>query len=190
MTRAGVTPDLIERTAADLADREGYDAVTVAALARLLGVQPASLYSHVGGREELHARLHRRALTTLADGIATALAGRSGRAALAGLARSHADLASEHPGLWEALQRPATAATVASDGAARVASLVLASLHAYALDPAEQVHAARLLGAVVNGMVSLEGAGALSHRAPSTAESWERALDALDRALRTWPTTG
>ncbi|TGO04606.1 TetR/AcrR family transcriptional regulator [Serinibacter arcticus] len=186
MTRAGLTPAVLTQTAAAIADTEGYDAVTVAAVARRLGVQPASLYSHVSGREDLLGRLHRRALDDLATRLADQLAGRSGRAALAGLAAAHRTLAHDHPGLWEALQRPASASTVASDGAARVAALVLASLHAYGLPPDEQVHAARLLGSVVNGLVTLGRAGALAHRTPSTDETWERSLDALHRALTTW----
>jgi len=190
MTRAGLSPTVLEETAAAIADAEGYDAVTVAAVARRLGVQPASLYSHVPGREDLLGRLHRRALDDLATRLADALAGRSGRAALAGLATAHRTLAREHPGLWEALQRPASASTVSSDGAARVAGLVLASLHAYDLPTDEQVHASRLLGSIVSGLVNLERSGALAHRAPATDDTWERSLDALHRALTTWVVGG
>ena len=47
MPRANLTPDLVVAAAADLADRDGYDQVTISAVARDLGVRPASLYGHV-----------------------------------------------------------------------------------------------------------------------------------------------
>ena len=56
MPRAGLTPDLIVLAAATLADREGLDHVTVSAVARLVGVKPASVYAHLEGADDLLRR--------------------------------------------------------------------------------------------------------------------------------------
>lgn len=190
MARAGLTPDIVEEAAAAIADREGYDSVSVSAVARSLGVQPASLYGHVSGKAALLGRLHRRALDELGVLIADATVGASGRDALSGYFDAHRTFAASRPGLWEALQRSADPETVASSSADRVSRLTLAVLRGYGLSGAAAVHAARLVGATITGFISLEEAGSIRHREPQTTDSWEAAIDALDRALRTWPGGG
>ena len=44
MTRAPLDRDTVLSAAADLADRDGFETISVSALARHLGLQPASLY--------------------------------------------------------------------------------------------------------------------------------------------------
>jgi AcrR family transcriptional regulator len=190
MPRANLTAAAVIAAAADLADRDGFDTIAVSALARRLGVQTASLYSHVRDRSALLEGVHQLALAELADAIAVAIGGRSGRDALTALAGTHRDYARQHPGRWTALQRPATAATATSAAAGRVATLTLAMLRGYELPEDELVHATRLLAATVNGFLALEANGAFAHREPTTEVSWQRALDALDTVFRSWPTEG
>ena len=76
MARAGLSTDRVVRAGADLADEVGFDDVTVSALARRLGVRVASLYSHVGGSDDLRTRIALLALDELADLASAALAGR------------------------------------------------------------------------------------------------------------------
>lgn len=173
--------------AADLADRDGLDAVTVSAVARLLGVQPASLYSHVRNHAALLDGVQELALAELAEDVSAAIAGCAGRDALAGLAEAQRDFARGRPGRWVALQRPAAAATVASAGASRLTALTYAVLRGYHLPEDELVHATRFLGAVINGFLNLERA-AFQHRSPEVQLSWCRAIEAVDGALRRWPT--
>jgi AcrR family transcriptional regulator len=189
MPRRNLTPALVIATAASIADRDGFGVVTASSVARELGVQPASLYTHVADRRALLDGVHALALAELADRVGGAIAGRSGRAALEGFAAAHRDYALEHPGRWTALQGIAAPETVASDGARRIAALTVAVLLGYDV-PAEQVaHAARFLGANINGFLSLERAGAFGERSPLPAASWAPMVDAVDRALSTWPRT-
>jgi len=189
VARAGLTPVLVEQAAVELADSDGLDAVSLSAVARRLGVQPASMYAHVSGIAALLDRLHRRGLGELADLIAESTAGRSGRDALEAFTNAHRRLAENHPGLWQALQRPASAETVGSPEAARVASLSLAMLRGYDLDDDDGVHATRFVGATINGLLTLARVGSFDHRDASLEDSWRRSVDALDRALRTWHQT-
>jgi len=186
--RMNLTRDVVLRAAADLADRSGYDEVTVSALARELGVQPASLYSHLRDRAAVLEGVHELALGELADRVSAAIAGRSERAALAGLIDAHRGFAGEHPGRWTAMQRPASDETAQSESAKRVVSLLWAMFRGYDIPDSELIHATRFVGATINGFLALEAAGSFSHRDLQTEASWSRALDVLDAALRTWPT--
>jgi AcrR family transcriptional regulator len=190
VARANLTSSIVIAAAAELADREGFDAITLSALARRFGVQTASLYSHVRDRSSLLAGVHELALGELADRIALAIAGRSGRAALRALADAQRDYARQFPGRWTALQRPAAPSTVASAAAGRLVALTFAVLRGYPLPEAELVHATRLLGATVNGFLTLEASGSFGHREPASDISWRRALDAIDAAFRAWPSEG
>lgn len=190
MARANLSPAVVIAAAAELADQEGFDAITLSALARRFGVQTASLYSHVRDRSALLHAVHELALGELADRVALAIAGRSCRAALAGLAEAHRGYARECPGRWAALQRPAAASTVGSEAARRLVALNLAVLRGYRLPETELVHATRLLGATLNGFLALEASGSFSHRDPAPDTSWQRALDALDTVFHSWPSEG
>lgn len=190
MTRNQLTAGRIVTAAADIADRDGFDTVTVASVARDLGVQPASLYGHVKDRATVLAGIHELALAELADRIAAAVAGRAGRDALVGLAQAHREYAAERPGRWHALQLPAEPRVAQSEAAARLAALNLAVLRGYRLPEAELVHATRLIGATINGFITLERAGSFDHRTPGTDASWQRSLTALDAILSHWPEPG
>ena len=184
MPRANLTVADVVSAAAGIADRDGFDAVSVSAVARALGVQPASLYSHVRDRAALLEGIHRLALAELADRVGAAVAGRAGRDALVALADTHRDLAAERPGMWTALQRAAAPDTVRSPEAARVATLMLAVLRGYDLPESALVHATRFVGATINGYLALDRSGAYRGRDESADVSWQWTIDALDRALR------
>jgi len=189
MARANLSASVVVAAGADLADDDGFEQVTLSAVARRLGVQTASLYNHVRDRGELLAGLHELALAELADEIADGVAGKAGLDALVGLAEAQRTFAREHPGRWAALQQPASATTAASAGAVRVATLTLAVLRAYEVPEVELVHVVRFVGATVNGFLALERSGGFAHREPSTEASWHRTLTALDAVVRAWPTT-
>ena len=188
MPRAGLTPARLTVAAADLADEQGLEAVTAAALARRFEVQAASLYSHVGGTADLHRRVSLLALEECADRLAAALAGRSGRDALSALGDTYRDYARQHPGRYAAMRVPLDPTTAAASAGPRHAALLGAVLRGYPLDDLHRTHAIRLLGSLVHGFTSLELAGGFDHSAPDAATSWTAILDAVDRLLHTWTT--
>lgn len=184
MPRAKLSERDLVVAAARIADRDGFEAVTVSAVARALSVQPASLYSHVRDREALLGGVHRLALAVLADRIGEAVAGLAGRDALAALANAHRALARERPGLWAALQRRAGAETVGSSEAARVATLMLAVLRGYDLPEHALVHATRFVGATITGHLAMLSSGSFAGRDESADASWLWAIEGVDTALR------
>ncbi|MGV9359197.1 TetR/AcrR family transcriptional regulator [Amycolatopsis sp. NPDC003731] len=189
MVRAGLTTARVVHAAAELADEAGFDRVTPSELARRLGVQVASLYSHVKNAHDLRTKVALLALDELADRAAAALAGRAGRDALIAFADVYRDYAREHPGRYAAAQVRLDPATAAASAGPRHAEMMRAILRGYALTGPDETHAVRLLGSVFHGFVSLEAQGGFDHSSPAAPESWVRILAALDALLQDWPTS-
>lgn len=179
MVRAGLTLERLIEAGAALADEAGFDAVTPSALARHFDVRVASLYSHVGSANELKAGVALTALDRLAEAIALAVAGRSGKEALFALADAHRDFAKAHPGLFAAARYPLDAEAAARSGGVRIAQATRAVLRGYGLGEPAGTHAIRLLGSVFLGFTTLEMAGSFKHSRPASQASWLAALEAL-----------
>lgn len=189
MPRAGLTSDRVALAAADLADEVGLDQVTLTALAKTFAVATPSLYTHVRSTADLRTRVALLVLEETADLVAAALAGVSGRAALAAVGDVWRTYAREHPGRYAATRHPLDGASAASSAGPRHAALSRAALRGYALDDTDTTHAVRLLGATFHGYAALDAAGAFGHGAsdaPTSDETWERVLDGLDTLLRSW----
>jgi AcrR family transcriptional regulator len=186
--RAPLTAATVVLRAADLADAQGLDAVTLAAVARSLGVQTPSLYSHVRDLAALRDGVTTLALDELADRVADAVVGRAGADALEGFATAHRVFAHEHPGRWEALHRRAGPEAVETTAAGRVVRLTEAVLLGYRVPAADRVHATRVLGAALSGFLDLERLGSFDHRSPAPEESWRELLRSLHLVLSRWTT--
>lgn len=186
MARAGLSTDVVVRAGADLADEVGFEGVTVSALARRLGVRVASLYSHVGGSDDLRTRIALLALDELADRASEAVAGRAGKDALVAFAGAYRDYAREHPGRYAATRLRLSPEAAASGPGGRHADLTRAVLRGYGLTGVDQTHAVRLIGSVVHGFTSLELAGGFDHSPPTPDRTWPRILDGVDDMIRSW----
>ncbi|MBB4682877.1 TetR/AcrR family transcriptional regulator [Amycolatopsis jiangsuensis] len=187
MTRTPLSAASVIAEAAVVADEDGFEAVSLSAVARRLGVRTPSLYSHVRDREALLDGISALALAELSGRIAEAIAGRAGRAALDGFAAAHRAYARESPGRWQSLQRRVGATAVRSDGARDVVVLTAAVLRGYPVPEEEHVHAVRVLGSTLNGFLSLERIGSFDHSRPGPEVSWHKTVDVLDALLRAWP---
>ncbi len=187
MARAGITPDRLVQAGAELADRVGFDEVTVSAIARHFNVKVPSLYSHVRNSHDLRTRIALLALTELADRSAAALAGRAGKDALVALGNAYRDYAREHPGRYTAARMRLDPQTAAASAGPRHSQMIRAVLLGYHLHETDQTHAVRLVGSTFHGYISLELAGGFEHSSPSSEQSWARIMDALDALLLAWP---
>lgn len=94
--RAGVTKERIVDEALGIVERDGVDQLSMRKLAAQLGVQPTSIYWHVGGREQLLDAVVERYSGRL---VTTAIRGRTPAARILSVARQIRDLAREHPNL-------------------------------------------------------------------------------------------
>lgn len=186
MVRAGITPDLLVRAAAELADADGLDKVTVSALARRFGVKDASLYSHIKNLRDLRVRLALFASAEMNEAIGAAVAGRSGKDALVAFADAYRGYALAHPGRYAATQQRIEPEEIADPAVlVRAVELTYGMLRGYGLAEPDLTDAGRLLRATFHGYIHLELSGGF-HAARPVAASWARSLDALHTTLESW----
>ncbi|MGB8020375.1 MAG: TetR-like C-terminal domain-containing protein [Candidatus Nanopelagicales bacterium] len=146
--------------AASMADEVGLPNLTLAALARALGVRQPSLYKHIEGLPALRRAISLRAKSELAGELSRAAVGRARGDAVRSLAAAHRSWALRHPGRYEALVR-APDPTDLEDVAAsqQVVAVVVDVLAGFGLAGPQAIHATRALRAGLHGFVSLEAAG-------------------------------
>ncbi|WP_328300225.1 TetR/AcrR family transcriptional regulator [Streptomyces sp. NBC_00435] len=189
MVRAGLTAERVTVAGAELADEAGLDQVTMARVARRLGVKDASLYAHVRSLEDLRGRIALLAADEKTMRIAEATTGLAGKDALVAFANTWREYAHQHPGRYAATQTriridPELAAK--APGPRRAVELTYGMLRGYGLPEPDLTDAVRLLRSTFHGFVALEATGGFGHERPPQ-DSWVRALDALHTLLRHWP---
>ena len=178
MPRAGLDAEAVVAAAAGLADADGLEALTLARLARRLGVRAPSLYAHVDGLPDLRRRLAARGVRELTAALQEAAAGRAGGDALTAVAAVYRAYARAHPGTYAALQR----APLLDEPAAQLVGVVVAILRGYGLADEDAVHATRIVRAALHGFVSLEAEEGF--RIPlELDETFARLVAVLDRGL-------
>jgi AcrR family transcriptional regulator len=187
MPRTGLDRDAVVAAACALADAEGLEAVTLARVAAELGVKSPSLYVHVDGLAGLRGQIAARGAREVNAVLQAAVAGRSGREALAALADAYRAYAHEHPGVYASTQNVANLEGPEASAAATVwLDIVFAVLRGYALEGDARVHAARVVRSALHGFISLE-VGAGFGIDLDLDESFALLVSVLDRGLRSDP---
>jgi AcrR family transcriptional regulator len=183
--RAGLAAASVTEAGADLADEVGLDRLTMGLLAERLGVKTPALYKHVASQADLAHRIAVLAMTGLADGIRDAIQGRAGRDALIAGADAMRRFVREHPGRYAAgnAARPTGPDDPLIPGVGRVLASWAAMLHGYQLDPAQEIHALRMLRSALHGFATLEVSGGFQIDA-SVEESFTWMVNFIDNALQ------
>lgn len=185
MPRAGLDTATVVGAAADVADEIGLANVTMGVVAERLGVRAPSLYNHIDGQADLHRRIATFAVTEIGDALRDALQGRAGTDALSAAAHTFRTFVIEHPGRYAATIR------IAADGpddplvaaGDRVIESMSAVLAGYDIDPADTIHAMRMLRSLLHGFAVLEAADGFQLRT-DVDDSFEWLIDFVDRGLR------
>jgi AcrR family transcriptional regulator len=159
-THAGLDYETIVRQAADLADKHGLDALSMATLAAHLGVSSPALYHYFAGRAGLRRAVALLGLQQGAAAMGRAVQGKAGDEALLALTYALRDFANDHPGRYEA----ASHAPVATDSewmaaGREVVELMLRALSAYDLPQDEARQVIRMARSAIHGCVTLERLG-------------------------------
>ncbi len=183
--RAGLTRAGVVQAAAELADREGLEALTLNRLAAQLGVQPPSLYNHVNGLGGLRRELALLSARELGARLARAVMGQSGPQGLRALAQAYRAYILEHPGVYAAGVRgadPQAADGELAEAQGRVVEAALAVVISFGLRDAEGIHAVRILRSAVHGFATLEAAGGFGLPL-DCEESFRRLVETLIRGM-------
>jgi len=95
---------LIVSTARELAEAQGWDAVTTRKLAERIEYSQPVLYSHFRGKKEILGAVALEGITELGVALRAAVAEQpAGRPAVAALARAYTDFATDSPALYDAM---------------------------------------------------------------------------------------
>lgn len=171
--------------AAELADRGGLDAVTLAAVAAALGVRSPSLYAHVEGLPGLRRRLALYAAREMGGVLRAAAEGQRGQEAVRAIAHAYRGFARRHPGRYAAVQRAVASGEDDELYAelARAVTPALTALEEAGVVAADRVHLARAFRSALHGFVVLEQGGGFG-MPESVDESFGRLVELLITGVR------
>jgi AcrR family transcriptional regulator len=155
--------DAVVNAALTFLDREGWDALTINALATQLGTKGPSLYNHVDSLEDLRRTVRMRVVDDIIGMLNTVGDGRTRDDAVIAMASSYRSYAHHHPGRYSAFTRMPlggddpeyTAATRAAAGP------VIQVLASYGLEGEDGFFAALEFWSALHGFVLLEMTGVM-----------------------------
>ncbi len=159
--KLGLTVEQVVEAAAEIADRDGLDALSLATVASALGVKSPSLYTHVRGLAGLRRQLALHGSRLLAIELAASvdgLDGLDGPDALRTIAEQLRSFAHRHPGLNNSFL-PAPAPDEDPEVAAALlepVTVIASVLNGMNVDPTTVIPLIRALRAAVHGFVDLE----------------------------------
>ncbi len=157
MTRQRISLPRVTEEAISLIDREGFDALSLSAVADALHVGPSALYTHVEGLDGLRYLVAVTATHNLTDEVRRAAIGNAGAAALAEMGLAYRGFAHDHPGQFASTLLPPRSAEDALASANRSLVDVFALVYnAMGLDPAAALLAARSTRSAIHGFLALE----------------------------------
>lgn len=184
--KRGVTLEQVLSASERLADGTGLDGVTLAAVARSLGIRSPSLYSHIGGLDDLLRLMALSAADQMAAEFRDAVGAMEGVGALRTIAYRYRDFARRHPGRYEAVQRAVRPGKDEELYAALGAVVVPVSeaLAQTGIPPEERIHMARTLRSALHGFVELERIGGFG-LPESIDDSFHRMVELMLSGLRT-----
>lgn len=187
MPRAGLGHAAVVDLAVDLVDADGWESLTLAAVAARAGVAAPSLYRHVGSLAELRAAVALVGVRELTRVCAEATVGRSGEDALRALGHAIRGFAHQHPGLYAAGQVAAGQDAVGGQelalAGADAVALIAAVLRGFGLPDDRTVDAVRTARSAIHGFVTLEAGGGFG-MPDSVDRSFEALLDTVVAGMR------
>jgi AcrR family transcriptional regulator len=144
-------------------DREGWDSLTINALATQLGTKGPSLYNHVDSLEDLRRAVRIRVIDDIITMLNRVGEGRARDDAVLVMAGAYRSYAHHHPGRYSAFTRmPLGGEDPEYASATRgAAAPVMAVLNSYGLDGEAAFHAALEFWSAMHGFVLLEMTGVM-----------------------------
>jgi AcrR family transcriptional regulator len=160
---AKLSRDCIVDGALTFLDREGWDSLTINALATQLGTKGPSLYNHVESLEDLRRAVRIRVIDDIITMLNRVGEGRARDDAVLVMAGAYRSYAHHHPGRYSAFTRMPLGGDDPEYAAATrgAAAPVIAVLSSYGLDGDEAFHAALEFWSAMHGFVLLEMTGVM-----------------------------
>ena len=155
--------DSIVEGALTFLDREGWDSLTINALATQLGTKGPSLYNHVDSLEDLRRAVRIRVIDDIIMMLNRVGEGRARDDAILVMAAAYRSYAHHHPGRYSAFTRMPLGGEDPEYAAATrgAAAPVISVLSSYGLGGDEAFHAALEFWSAMHGFVLLEMTGVM-----------------------------
>ncbi len=158
--RAGLDVSSITIAAADIANEEGLEQVTLAKVARKLGVRSPSLYNHIGGLPDLIEKLAVYGVEKMHTVIKYEMNSGHGENGLKAVMTAYLTFARAEPGVYEAAQKaPEQHNEVWQAASNQLVQVLLAVVAAFDLEEKAALHTVRVLRSALHGFVMLDRAG-------------------------------
>ncbi len=160
---ARLSRDSIVNAALTFLDREGWDALTINALATQLGTKGPSLYNHVHSLEDLRRTVRMRVVGDIIEMLNTVAQGRTRDDAVMAMASSYRSYAHHHPGRYSAFTRMPLGGDDPefTEATRATAAPVIDVLASYGLEGDGAFYAALEFWSAMHGFVLLEMTGAM-----------------------------
>ncbi|MBW8709555.1 MAG: WHG domain-containing protein [Mycobacterium sp.] len=161
---ARLSRDSIVNAALTFLDREGWDALTINALANQLGTKGPSLYNHVQSLDDLRRTVRMRVVGDIIEMLKTVGQGRTRDDAVTAMASAYRSYAHHHPGRYSAFTRMPLGGDDPefTDATRAAAEPVISVLASYGLDGDSAFYAALEFWSAMHGFVLLEMTGAMN----------------------------
>lgn len=157
--RARLDHETVVIAAEALVDRDGFDALSMTALAAELETRVSSLYNHVTSLEDLRAEVQVRAMALMGRHVQRAAMGRAGTDGIEALCHRLRDFARTHPHRYAAITR----APIDRDGFFEAAGEVIEALgvmvRSTGLPEDDILPTGMAVFSALHGFVSLEVSG-------------------------------
>ncbi|WP_193046247.1 TetR/AcrR family transcriptional regulator [Mycolicibacterium baixiangningiae] len=156
--------DSIVNAALTFLDREGWDSLTINALANQLGTKGPSLYNHVHSLDDLRRTVRMRVVGDIIDMLDTVGQGRTRDDAVMAMAGAYRSYAHHHPGRYSAFTRMPLGGDDPefTDATRAAATPVIEVLASYGLDGDDAFYAALEFWSAMHGFVLLEMTGVMN----------------------------
>ncbi len=156
--------DSIVNAALTFLDREGWDTLTINALANQLGTKGPSLYNHVQSLDDLRRTVRMRVVGDIIAMLNTVAQGRTRDDAVTAMASAYRSYAHHHPGRYSAFTRMPLGGDDPefTDATRAAAAPVISVLASYGLDGEDAFYAALEFWSAMHGFVLLEMTGAMN----------------------------
>ncbi|MEM9204168.1 MAG: WHG domain-containing protein [Actinomycetota bacterium] len=184
MARSTLDSEKVIDEAAQIADTDGLDAVTLTRVADQLGVRQPALYRHVDGYDDLIRSLGLRGRELIAERLSMAAQGVAGPDVVRSLGDAWRSVARDAPGLYAATDRyPCAGDAELEDAVEEIVTIIARSLGGFDLDAAQRIHVARALRSSFHGFAHLESGDGHPHP-HDLEESFSGLVDLLVAGIR------
>jgi AcrR family transcriptional regulator len=161
---ARLSRESIVNAALTFLDREGWDALTINALATQLGTKGPSLYNHVQSLDDLRRTVRMRVVGDIIAMLNNVGQGRTRDDAVMVMASAYRSYAHHHPGRYSAFTRMPLGGDDPefTDATRAAAAPVISVLASYGMDGEQAFHAALEFWSAMHGFVLLEMTGVMT----------------------------